>query len=529
MSAIEGFRQFKSPGPIATAYLVDRTSKVKALRGPVGGGKTVTNIYDGLRAAGSMAPCNDGIIRYRRAIIGSTYGQLERNLYPSWKRWLPDDETSFTPDQDWKGGGGRFATHRLTWDVLPNTPYQREVAQRLKQQVLQVRAEFIFAAIGDLVVEEFMRGFEPTDLWLFEADQLPEAVMTVGATRIGRYPATGDAPDAVPVDVPFHYYIGMDLNSPDTDSWFYETFEERKPEGFRCYAQPSGLASNAENRKNLRPDYYENQIRLLMAQRNGKNLVRRMVHNQYAPTLDGEPVYDAYDDAVHLAPAPLKPLPDLPIWMGFDQGIQRPAAIFAQRTPKGQWRILGECVPGRMNARRFARAVANWLDEIAPGVPLADIHYCDPAGMTGADKEAGDLAWAEIVAAELGVLIEPTETNELDPRITAVADELSYMIEAGVPALYVSPRAKMLRKGFVSHYRYAKQKVGGGDRTSDKPEKNDWSNPHDALQYLLLGVKGRVGVIRGRQDPDAPERAIGRRKKRAGDDAYHVLKAPVEV
>ena len=285
--ALDGFRQFKSPGPIASAYLMDRTSKVKALRGPVGGGKTVTNIYDGLRAASLMAPCNDGIIRYRRAIIGSTYGQLERNLYPSWKRWLPDDDTNFTPDQEWKGGGGRSAWHRLNFDVIRGT------------EQIQVRAEFIFAAIGDLVVEEFMRGFEPTDLWLFEADQLPESVMTVGATRIGRYPATGDASDAVPLDVPFHYYIGMDLNSPDTDSWFYETFEERKPKGFRCYAQPSGLAPNAENRKNLRPDYYDNQISTLMGQRNGKNLVRRMVHNQYAPTVDGQPVYEAYDDTMH--------------------------------------------------------------------------------------------------------------------------------------------------------------------------------------------------------------------------------------
>ena len=55
----------------------------------------------------------------------------------------------------------------------------------------------------------------------------------------------------------------------------------------------------------------------------------------------------------------------------------------------------------------------------------------------------------------------------------------------------------MLRKGFASHYRYAIQRVGGLPKTSDKPEKNDWSNPHDALQYLELGDKGRYGVVSG--------------------------------
>lgn len=531
MSALELFRTFEPPGPVAAAYLRDRSSIVKGLLGPVGGGKTVTSIFDGLRAASSMPPCNDGIIRYRRPYIGTTYGQLERNFYPSWKRWLPDDDTNFTPDQEWKGGGGRSAWHRLNWDIMPRTEAQRRTAARLGKQTIEVRAEFIFAAIGELVVEEFMRGFEPTDIHFIELDQLPEAAVSVGVTRVGRYPATGNAPDAVPLDVPFHYGIGADLNAPDTDSWFYELFEEKKPDGYKVYKQPSGLSPQAENRKNLRPDYYDNQVRTLMAQRNGKNLVKRMVHAQYAPSVSGEPVYgDVYDDAVHLAPAPLAPLSRVPITLGFDQGLQRPAAVACQITSSGQYRILAECVPGRMNARRFARKVEEMLREVAPDMPLADHHFADPAGFTGADHEGGDQAWAEIVAAELGILIEPTETNEIDPRITAVTDELSYLIGPQEPGLLISPRCKMLRKGFVSHYRYAKQKVGGTERTGDKPEKNDWSNPHDALQYLLLGIKGRVGTIRGRQNPDAPERAIGRRKRKPGaGDAVHVLKAPVVV
>src|SRR5690606_7072196 len=116
---------------------------------------------------------------------------------------------------------------------------------------------------------------------------------------------------------------------------------------------------------------------------------------------------------------------------------------------------------------------------------------------SGADKEDGDLAWAETVMLELGCPIEPAPAQELDLRLGAVKDELSYMIEAGVPALIIDPSCKILRKGFASHYRYRRERVGNTERASDKPEKNDFSHPHDALQYWLLGKKGRYGAITG--------------------------------
>jgi hypothetical protein len=46
----------------------------------------------------------------------------------------------------------------------------------------------------------------------------------------------------------------------------------------------------------------------------------------------------------------------------------------------------------------------------------------------------------------------------------------------------------MVRKGFNGGYRYRKLQVSGGERYSDEPEKNKYSHPHDALQYLLLGA-----------------------------------------
>lgn len=519
MSApIEGFRHFKPAGPVSAAFIKDHASIVKALLGPVGGGKSVANVYDCIRRPSMMPACNDGIVRYRRAIVGSTYGQIERNLYPTWWRWLPKD-TNWT-EGEWEGGGGRFAKHMMAWDA------PRRVDGEWK--IVEVRAEYIFAAIGDLAVEEFMRGFEPTDFWLYEVDQLPASLIGLAITRLRRYPATGEAPDAIPADVEFNGQIGCDLNAPDVDSWFYEMFEENPPAGFRLYKQPSGRSPRAENLANLPRGYYDLQVATLSKAKGGKNLVKRMVDAQYAPSSVGEPVYaDEYDDDRHLAPEILKPLPNVPITLGFDQGLGMPAMVGGQKLPNGQLRVLFECVPGRMSARRFANACREVILDVAPGVRLAEIHYCDPAGFDGADREDGESAWADIVMAELGIVIQSAETNELSARLTAVADDLVYMIEPHVPAMLISPACKMLRKGFVSHYMYEKRPDEKAQNR--KPIKNPWSNPHDALQYLELGLKGRWGVVEGRRDPTAPERQIGQKRRAAANTDCTVIKAPMDL
>lgn len=507
MTSPDGFRNFKASGPVSAAYIRDTGSAVKALLGPVGGGKTVANIFNCVRRPGLMPACNDGIIRYKCAVIGSTYGQIERNLYPTWWRWLPKDPKSWT-DGEWQGGGGRFAEQRMEWDVK-----RIEADGRVRVRI--VKATYVFAAIGDLVVEEFMRGFEPTDFYLYEMDQLPRQVLPLAITRRGRYPAKGEEADALPRDHGFLPQIGGDLNAPDVDSWFYEMFEERQPgmldehgevippmivDGrevtMKVYKQPSGLSPAAENLEHLDSGYYDYQVAILSRQKGGKALIKRMVHAQYAPTTLGEPVYaDEYADEIHLAREPLQPIKGAPLILGFDQGLVFPACVLGQRAANGQFRILDECAPGRMSPRRFAEKVRLMIETTAPGVPLADIHYADPAGFSGADKEDGQMAWAELVSQELGIVIQPTETNETQTRLQAVTDELVYRIEPDVPGLLISPRCKMLRKGFVSHYMYEKRPDEKAQHL--KPVKNPWANPHDALQYLLLGVKGRYGVIEG--------------------------------
>jgi hypothetical protein len=485
MSALDHIAKFKPPGPVAAAFLADRRTEVRMIGGPVGGGKTVTTIFDHLYNASQMPTCSDGVMRYRCAIIGNTYGQIERNLYPTWFHWVPKDGGVFA-EADWIGGGGRFGKHTI------KTNLRRNGAN------VPLDAEFIFAAIGEQSIEQFMRGFEPTAFGLYEVDQQPEAIIANAVGRLGRYPAQNMFRE--PTD--FRSYVTGDLNMPDIDSWFYRVAEEQRPDGFKLYRQPSGRSSKAENTQNLPKGYYDNLVRL---NKHKPHWLRRFVDAEYGPSLDGEPVYPEYSDAIHFAATNLEPVPGVAIGLGLDAGIQRPAAVIGQRLPSGQFRVLAEVVPGRVGPHRFVEAIKLTMAEVAPGFEI-EYAYVDPWGFTGGDKQDGTLAWAESVSEGLDIPILPAPSNEISIRLDAVRDELTYMIDANTPALIFSRRCKMLRKGCASHYRYIRIRIGTTEKTADKPEKNEWSDPQDALQYWLLGIKGRYGVIRDPRNGRDPGR-----------------------
>lgn len=526
-------RQYKPAGPVSAAFLRDTTADVRAILGPVGGGKSSTCIFDLIRNASLMPECVDapppgvdGIIKFKVAVIGQTYGQMERNLFPTWKRWLPADGDTWT-EAEFVGGGGRMATHKIEWDV-----------QRGNRR-LRVYFEAVFAALGEHVVEEFMRGFEPTCFWFYEVDLLPESCIPQAILRLGRYPSVSDLKPSTPLrgfpgyslgklppgvtweTLPpnslYRSYIICDLNAPDVDSWFYRLFEEECPPGFKLYKQPSGLSPQAENLPNLPPGYYQRQITVLR----DKYLVMRMVHAQYAPSRDGEPVYPEYADEHFYAGEDLIPIAGIPLELGVDAGLGNPAGVIGQALPNGQFRVYAEVVPGRMSARRFAAEVAKVLADLnalaGSSLKLSEnaerilfrlsSGWGDPAGFLGADKEDGELAWCEQVMAALGIPIEPAPSNEILLRLDAVRDEL--VIEGNLPRLLISRRCKKLRKGFASHYCYKKDKATGQTPAEAKPHKGEYSHVHDALQYWMLGKKGRYGVINpGRTTGPGAERRL---------------------
>lgn len=507
-------KEFKPLGPVAEAYMADVTHRVQIIRGPIASGKTVTSEFKALNVASRLMPiCKDGVIHCKLAVAGVTYGQLERNLYPTWHYWLPKD--GGWTEGEWEGGRGRFAEQKLKFWVI-----------RKDRRVL-VDFQVVFAAIGELSVEQFVRGFEPSMWYLYEVDQFPDGIIEQAIGRLGRWPNF----DMLPNGATWNGLVFGDTNSADTDSWYYRTFEETQPPGWKQYVQPGADTPQAEGIYPLKnPGYYPS---LMAANAHKPKWVRRFIQNKYGPAGDGDPVYEqSWDPAVHMSPTELRATKGRGVVLAFDQGL-RPACLVLQRQASGQMRAIGEVFNDRMSVRRFAAAIRDELSIVAPGEKVIDA-WGDPAGFTGTDdQDSGDLSWMDLLFNELvpDVLAEPilpADTNNPDICITAVEDELLHMVAAGIPSLLVSPRCKWLKKGFDSEYKFEKR-AETRDQVK-RPLKNLYANVHNALQYGLVGEKGRHGVVIGKRDKNAPERRTAARRELEGAAAdYHVAKAPVDL
>lgn len=457
--------RYVPPGPVGRAFILDE-SLSPFIMGPVGAGKTVTAVFKRIVAGTRMPACNDGVIRDRFVVVRSTYRDAEKTVLASWLQWFPRTY----PGSSWSGGNDRPAIHILRF----------RTGQGKRVELI---TEFI--GLNGQRVEDRLRGYEISGAWMNEADTLDESALRYLEQRTGRYPKR----DMLPAGAKrFRQVIG-DLNAPDIDNWVYKTFVEAPSPNRVLYAQPSGLSVEAENLKHLEAGYYEQ-----MAADNEEWFVRRMVHNQFGYSRDGKPVYDTFNPRVHVAPRPIAYDPNLPLLIGLDGGggTLNPAAIIGQMHAGWQLRILRELVPGHgYGPSRFGELLATEIEQHFPGAKIRA--WADPASQYGADREGGQLAWCEIVGVLIGATIQiPFDgSNEISLRTDAVKAELK--TDGKDPNMLISPGGcPILVRGFASGYRFKKRKDGGFEPS---PEKNGFSHPHDGLQYLVGGVRGRAAIV----------------------------------
>jgi hypothetical protein len=459
------------PGPIARQFFRSR-GRVDAIMGPIGSGKTTVALQK-ILAVAAQAPRSkrDGVRRHKHVSIRDNYRRLRATVIESWFKVAPGPSV---PGVDWQDGGH-------------NAPsvYRLRLANQADGSIAELVHEF--RAIGDQDVEQFCRGFETTTAFVNEVDTLNENLLAFLIGRCGRFPSPADVDPGR-----LFYGVWADLNAPDTDSWFYRDFVETPRPGYRLFVQPSGLSPAAENIKNLPPGYYEEQ-----AKAQADWWVQRFIRNAWGFARDGKPVYPEFSDRTHVAAADLVGDPRLVLRIGLDAGAT-PAAVIGQQTPSGQWRLLDELVvpdDETMGPSRFGRQLADLLTTRYPRFEADG--WGDPAAAAGADRAAGELDWLQIVAREAGIRVRPAPlpSNNLHIRLEAVRRQLQTMIDGDMPGVVVSPRCKVLRRGFNSGYRYRRQAIAGGARHEDRPEKNHWSHVHDALQYLMLGSGGFARVM----------------------------------
>lgn len=445
-------------------------SRVCVICGPLGSGKTFGSCEKIFKIMCNQKPNRAGIRKSRTFAIRNTYPDL---LSTTVKDWME----LFGELGRYKGGGMEPPTHRLKF--------------RLKDKTI-VDAELVFLALDKPAAVKKLKGAQATLFWLNELSELPKAVVDMADLRHGRYPSKLDGGPS------FHGMIG-DTNSYPDDHWLYKMAEETKPDDWVFFRQPGGvyreiinnkwtgewlINHEAENLQNLPEDYYKRGL-------NGKSesWIAVMLANEYGQSFDGKPIYkEQWIDGLHVSDT-IKVIPKRTIAIGLDFGLT-PAAVIGQETPLGKINILHEVVGEGMGIKQF---VKNLLK------PLLNEEYSDcdwefigdPAGNRRADT---DEETCFKVLDDLGLPCAAANTNDPLVRWEAVREPLQELRD-GEPAFQLHKRCKVLRKGFNGGYHFKRVQLVGDERFVDKPNKNKYSHPHDALQYLMMYFKGAVKTV----------------------------------
>jgi hypothetical protein len=261
----------------------------------------------------------------------------------------------------------------------------------------------------------------------------------------------------------------------------------------------SGVCENVENLGDGW-DYYEKQLTGA-----DEDYIKMRLLNEYGKVKAGQPVWPGYIDSVHSTDEEFAHERGNVTLVGMDLG-GNPAAVFAQMTHMGQFRVFGEEVA-------FNKMVPPFVEEQL--IPYL-VRYCNwpitPA-VVFPDPSGKNLTEMSTISAHtflqskgLKVEVPPELTrNDVMTRINAV-DALLRQISKGpdgkaMPKFLLSRKCEWLRKAMNGGYCYRKMRtVDGSERYDDKPDKGSkFSHIADALQYVACGATaggGRLDALR---------------------------------
>lgn len=451
---------------------------VRGLRGPIGSGKSVSCVAELLRRAIEQAPDAQGIRPSRWAVVRNTYPELKTTTIKTFTDWVPD------------------ALCPLRWGAPIDGTLRLPLADGTR-----VEAEFWFIALDRPEHVKKLLSLELTGAWGNEARELAVAIRDGLTSRVGRYPPKRRAPLT---------WSGVifDTNPPDDDHWWYAIFEDQDPndpmvaeaaeQGWQWeqFVQPPALLRRAGDDGRLRwepnpaaenvrhqPLGYEYWQRMLVGK--SPQWIRVYVEGQYGTVQDGKPVYPEYTEALHLRETNYTPPPGSDIILGWDYGLT-PACAFMHLTPRGVLEVFDEATSSRMGIAGFTAQVNLHLAAAYPRCNVVT-EYGDPAGAAAAQTDERSCF---DIQRELGRNIQPGAQN-LTERLEGVRWFLTRVVD-GQAGLRLSPRCSMLRKGFAGGYRYRRLAVNYDERYTEKPDKNAYSHPHDALNHAV-GVLAKAG------------------------------------
>ena len=489
-------------------------SQTRGILGPIGSSKSSGCAAELKFRAGDQAPDFNGWRRTSWLVTRASYPSLVSTTIPTWKMWMPQSNVRMTPPMVW-----HWRQENAGWDEDGNPD-----GTHIDMQVQ-------FMSISDLTQDENkIRSLNITGVWVNEAQEIEDVgIIQLLYSRCGRFPDPQSAP------LTWSGLI-MDANAMDLDHWWYKYAEVMKPNGWKFFRQPPAVLKITDEkeiaaikkREEGKPDKLklwrqgENCIWIINPE--CENIPGQPKHEQYwldqisgrheswisinleakyGRSANGRPVYVEFDETRHVAKEDLKPIPGLPIQLGFDTALM-PCASICQITPQGQLRIIDECSGIDMGMRRFlSDHLKPLLNYKYAGIPVSGV--IEPSGNIRAQSNEST-SIDEIRAQGIECISAPT--NLWKPRRDAVAAFMVKRIQSSITGkiteegFQISPCCKVLLDGFRGDYKLQRIKVDGKDEWKSEAVKNAASHLQDSVQALA------VAYDRPRLDKEARNRNL---------------------
>lgn len=435
-------------------------SFVRVIMGAYGSGKSTWAVQEIVRRSIQIPRWSEGNRRRSRwAIVRNTSGELQSTTLQTWLAW-------FGELGDIKKRQKPLLTYEHTFNDGDGI----------------VELELLFIALDRPQDVGKIKSLELTGCYINELSEVPQAALSHMKGRVNRYPSKAFCKE------PYWSGIIADTNPPEEDHWIYKTFEENVVKGHKLFKQPPGLIKdddnywvrnpNADNVEHLPDDYYEK-----LSHGQSEEFIKVFCLGEYGAVGFGRLVFPEFNSDLHVCEK-LESIQGLELNLGWDFGLT-PACVVTQLSPRGQLMVLKEYIGDGIGIRTFAESI------VIPGI-AKDFPYCrvgklsvaDPAGNSRSEIMEEMSCIGELNS--LGIETMSARTNDIAPRLGAVRFFLNRMVD-GKPAFMLDKKnCPTLFKGFAKHYIYQRLAIPGEERYKDKPYKNMFSHPMDALGYSCL-------------------------------------------
>lgn len=453
--------------PVTIANFMSSTAFGRLIAGPVGSGKTTGCIFELFRRAIEQEKADDGYRYTRFAIVRQTLKQLKDTV-------LKDIEDKLHAVSRYK--------------VMDNVVYV---------EFADVRSEWLLLPLETAEDQRRLLSMQLTGAWMSEAIEMDVNLVAGISGRCGRYPS-GDR------GTPTWFGVIADTNMP-TEGSDWHRFMTEDIKDWECFVQPGGLEEFAENlmhltqtpeTKKLPEDdprrlaqgrlYYER-----LSRNNNIDWVKRYVHAQFGNDPSGTAVFrDSFKSSFHVRSG-LLPNRYFPLLLGQDFG-RDPCTVIFQMDPRGRLICLEEVIAEDIglegHLEKQLRPVLT-QDRYA-GIPIVMIG--DPSG--GSKSSIYEETTFDVLR-RMGFQAVPAPTNDLDKRLRAVEGWLLKQYDGSGAILFDRDRCPTVIRGLAGGYRYARTRAGV---RKPLPDKNEYSHPLDAVQYVCLATHGRAHELIGR-------------------------------